>query len=89
MTVQTRRTDLTTVLDAAVVVPYGSHRFVAGPLKQRHFDTDTETFDVWAWKSGGGPDTMFASVGYIWEKRIHVVDVIGFIKGGPKLYGVV
>jgi len=89
MTVQTRRTDLTTVLDAAVVVPYGSHRFVAGPLKQRHFDTDTETFDVWAWKSGGGPDTMFASVGYIWELRPHIAAVIGFIKGGPRLYGVV
>lgn len=62
--------DGTTVLDPAITVPYGSHRFVAGTSKQRRFNTDTDAFSIWAWKSEAGePDTEFASVGYIWELR--------------------
>lgn len=62
--------DSTTVLDPAITVPYGSHRFVAGTSKQRRFNSDTDAYGIWAWKSEAGePDTEFASVGYIWELR--------------------
>jgi len=89
MTVYTKKYDGSVIIDPAVSVPYGSHRFVVGPKKVRRFDTDTHGWSAWAWRDPGQPDMMFASVGYIWELRLHVTDVIGFIKGGPKLYAVV
>jgi hypothetical protein len=71
MDVKVVKYDGTTVLDSALTVPYGSHRFVSGTSQQRRFNTDTDAFSIWAWKSGGGPDTQFASIGYIWELRDH------------------
>jgi hypothetical protein len=72
MDVKVVKYDGTTVLDPALTVPYGSHRFVAGTSKQRRFNLDTDAYQIWAWKSEAGePDTEFASVGYIWELRDH------------------
>jgi hypothetical protein len=82
VSVEVRKYDGATVLDSAVALPWGSHRFVAGPSKTRRFNLDTDAFQIWAWKSGGGPDTMFASVGYIWELRDYT-PAVAFI---PQIY---
>lgn len=69
MDVEVRKYDGVTVLDSAVTIPYGSHRLVTGPVKNRRFNTDVDAYSIWAWKAAGEPPTMFASVGYIWELR--------------------
>jgi hypothetical protein len=80
MTVLTKKYDGSTVIDPQVVVPYGSHRFVTGPLKTRRFNTDTDGWSAWAWREPGMAEMAFASVGYIWELRIHTAPLYGYIK---------
>jgi len=55
-----------------VTIPYTtipSHRFIEGSLRQRHFNLDTQGFNLLAWKDGGsGPEMQSSALPIAWEK---------------------
>jgi hypothetical protein len=68
------RYDDSSVLDSTVAVPYGSHRWVYGPLLKRRFggtdDFDDLGFNIRVWKDSSFPDLTPALLGGIWERRV-------------------
>lgn len=69
VTTRTLKYDDSVVLDPQVVVPYGSHRFVQGPVSTRSFNGGTNGFNIRAWKEPTSPNLDPAGVANVWQKE--------------------
>lgn len=54
----------------SVAVPWGSHRFLEGDLRNRHFNADTNGFNLIAWKDAASVENQSALLIYVFERAI-------------------
>lgn len=65
-----------------LTIPYAtepSWRFVEGSLRKRHFNADTNGFNLRAWKDGSaGPELQSSGLPFVWE--------LGVLRRRPQIY---